>query len=67
MSYSLEKVKKVKKPFPFDKMKVMDSFVEKDSANLNNLRVQAHNYSKLKKVKFTIKKDGTGYRCTRVK
>jgi len=54
--------------YPFDKMKVGDSFLmPQEDKDPNRLRVLAHHYGKSKKMKFSIKKTEEGVRCWRIK
>ena len=54
--------------FPFEKMKVGDSFLLDDVSKLNSLKVAAYTYNtKNKGVKMSVLKHGDGFRCHRVK
>lgn len=73
MEYEVENVPfpGIKGAYPFKGMKKGQSFFESDVNKLNNLKVAAYTYSKEKKgkMKFSVRKqkDGTGYRCYRIK
>lgn len=51
----------------FAKMKDGDSFLIPKMDLVNNVKVAAYTYGKKHKIKFTVRKTDTGYRCWRVK
>lgn len=73
MTYKIEKVgpppANGSNKFPFDKLKKGESFLETDFGKVNMLKVHAHKYAAARKnkVKFSVRKEGDGYRCYRVK
>lgn len=54
--------------YPFDQMKVGDSFVIPDVMNRNTVTVAAWRYGKKMGMKFSVKRlpDGKGYACWRI-
>jgi len=54
--------------YPFDKMKVGQSFYFEvaDFSDLNRVRSAASQYSKRHHVKFSLIREGEGYRCGRI-
>jgi hypothetical protein len=55
--------------YPFNRMKVGQSFyIEADDFNkISRIRQAAISYSKKHDVKFSVVKDGNGYRCGRIR
>jgi hypothetical protein len=54
--------------YPFDKMKVGQSFFIPEPAfrDVSRIRASASSYGKRHGVKFAIVRDGEGYRCGRI-
>lgn len=54
-----------RKSFPFDQMKVGDSFLEVDYSKINSLKVAATTYNRTtkKKIFMSVRKDKGGFRC----
>ena len=67
MAYKIDKKVPLPSTYPFDKLKVGESFYEDDLQMLNTLRVRATMYSQKNNVKLSVRKDGEGYRCYRLK
>lgn len=72
MAYKIETIpvpKAIRNSFPFDKLKVGQSFLETDINRLNSLKVAATAFNKNNKghAVLSIKKDPKGYRCFRIK
>lgn len=53
---------------PFDKMNVGQSFyIPKGFQDIKRVRAASASYGKTHGMKFSIVRDGTGYRCGRIK
>lgn len=53
------------KKYPFGEMDVWDAFDLPESLH-KNITTAAHNYGKYYDKKFSIRKNGEGYRCQRI-
>lgn len=54
--------------YPFNKMKVGQSFyIDRGHVDVQTVRSAASQYAKRNDVKFSIIRDGLGYRCGRIK